>query len=759
MAEGTIDHIVRDRGFGFIRPVDGGDQVFFHRSALEDVRFDELQEGMAVEYEAEEDDKGLRATIVRLSGEVDEARGDFLNPYSFVRYLDKPRPQGHVLGDCPPPPHDRYIGLTGRITCELKAETPLFVSDSHAVQGKTGEHRTFRFFQVENEAGELEPALPATSLRGMVRSVFEATTNSCFAVFEGGGFDLREGRLPPGLVPARVVGIDTTGVKLERLDCSQGLPQNIRLHRRGGQTIPLINAASVSAYEERVLDTQTQTPFDPSRSLIPSSIKDGERVAALVDLNPVNNGVYQYFNVRKIVPLRNESSLQLASGTRKVFGYVHITGPNIERKHLERLFFRWSDTKPDIPDWQSIPRASQLTAPTATIEECNQHLGQYWERNQRRISLLDRKGKPWPVSADELPHPSYFIKENGRLREGDLVYYIPSSKIGIPVLRPILISRLPYRYDRASLLPDYLCHCGTYGSLCPACRVFGWVHENAAKLGKRERVAYAGRVRFSHGKLVGKAETVDDPQEGITLAILSTPKPTTTQFYLLKNGQPDSRVTYDDKERGAQLRGRKLYRHHGAEPSRHADGHEYERAGGIKDDQNRTVCGVLEKGTSFAFTVDFENLAPEELGALLWSLEMEKGMHHRLGYAKPLGFGSVTIRVQTVQVLQSAQRFCSLKNEGWATVTETQRDNWVKSFKSQMAAEYGSTFEKLLNIQDLKALAGEPDVAQIHYPRLESTPQPKGENFKWFVANKKRDRPYTLDLAVDDGGLPLDLEG
>ena len=36
----------------------------------------------------------------------------FLNPYNFVRYLEQLRPQGHVLGDCPPPPHDRYVGLT-----------------------------------------------------------------------------------------------------------------------------------------------------------------------------------------------------------------------------------------------------------------------------------------------------------------------------------------------------------------------------------------------------------------------------------------------------------------------------------------------------------------------------------------------------------------------------------------------------------------------------------------------------------------------
>lgn len=54
----------------------------------------------------------------------------FLNPYNFVRVLpdnkgkDGEKPNVKLLGRCAPPPHDRYIGLTGKITCELIAKTP-----------------------------------------------------------------------------------------------------------------------------------------------------------------------------------------------------------------------------------------------------------------------------------------------------------------------------------------------------------------------------------------------------------------------------------------------------------------------------------------------------------------------------------------------------------------------------------------------------------------------------------------------------------
>lgn len=89
------------------------------------------------------------------------------------------------------------------------------------------------------------------------------------------------------------------------------------------------------------------------------------------------------------------------------------------------------------------------------------------------------------------------------------------------------------------------------------------------------------------------------------------------------------------------MRGRKFYRHHRKDKLQ-----EYRCAGNIKDGQNRTLKEVLEAGNTFTFTVHFENLAPVELGALLWSLELEENWLHRLGLAKPLGFGSVKVEIK-----------------------------------------------------------------------------------------------------------------
>ena len=62
--QGTIKRVIRDRGFGFIRSADG-QEVFFHRSSLQQMNFDGLKEGETVEFEMERGEKGPRATSVR----------------------------------------------------------------------------------------------------------------------------------------------------------------------------------------------------------------------------------------------------------------------------------------------------------------------------------------------------------------------------------------------------------------------------------------------------------------------------------------------------------------------------------------------------------------------------------------------------------------------------------------------------------------------------------------------------------------------
>ena len=65
METGKVKWFNEGKGFGFIEQDNGDQDVFVHFSTIEGEGFKTLQEGQAVEYEAENSDKGLRATRVR----------------------------------------------------------------------------------------------------------------------------------------------------------------------------------------------------------------------------------------------------------------------------------------------------------------------------------------------------------------------------------------------------------------------------------------------------------------------------------------------------------------------------------------------------------------------------------------------------------------------------------------------------------------------------------------------------------------------
>ncbi len=55
----------RSEGYGFIKPEDGSNDVFFHASSLMETNFDDLNEGDVVTFDVEEGPKGLAAVNVK----------------------------------------------------------------------------------------------------------------------------------------------------------------------------------------------------------------------------------------------------------------------------------------------------------------------------------------------------------------------------------------------------------------------------------------------------------------------------------------------------------------------------------------------------------------------------------------------------------------------------------------------------------------------------------------------------------------------
>ena len=65
MATGTVKWFSYAKGFGFITPGDGGEDVFAHFSAIQSNGFKTLKEGQKVTFEVSQGPKGKQASNVQ----------------------------------------------------------------------------------------------------------------------------------------------------------------------------------------------------------------------------------------------------------------------------------------------------------------------------------------------------------------------------------------------------------------------------------------------------------------------------------------------------------------------------------------------------------------------------------------------------------------------------------------------------------------------------------------------------------------------
>lgn len=64
MASGTVKWFNDEKGYGFITPDDGGNDLFIHHSNIQMTGFKTLKDGQRVQYEAAQGKKGPEATNV-----------------------------------------------------------------------------------------------------------------------------------------------------------------------------------------------------------------------------------------------------------------------------------------------------------------------------------------------------------------------------------------------------------------------------------------------------------------------------------------------------------------------------------------------------------------------------------------------------------------------------------------------------------------------------------------------------------------------
>ena len=75
MAQGTVKWFNNSKGFGFIRPEDGGEDIFAHYSTIQMEGYRTLKAGQDVDYEIDAGPKGHHAASITPS-DVEETSED-----------------------------------------------------------------------------------------------------------------------------------------------------------------------------------------------------------------------------------------------------------------------------------------------------------------------------------------------------------------------------------------------------------------------------------------------------------------------------------------------------------------------------------------------------------------------------------------------------------------------------------------------------------------------------------------------------------
>jgi CRISPR/Cas system CSM-associated protein Csm3 (group 7 of RAMP superfamily) len=620
----------------------------------------------------------------RLSTSPAVSENDFHNPYAFVpvaRRTASPKPVAKQLQEDATHAAYQTGRFSGRIRCTLECETPVAIGSAHTKNDQT------KLTEVEPFAIDGRPAIPASSLRGLVSSLAEAASNSALRVLSDSTYSRRM-EASEAFRSLGMVVIEDGKRYLRPLGSS-------RNWRKLGE---YWSDSSVTPPELRLLDKSLLAVVAPSSF----SADSGQ--------------VWEATEVRgKIVTLKRAGTLDafLKSPRRGLFGIIRVLG--IQGREREM---------PQSKRWELFIPIDSIGPKIVDVEAA---AGDFEVLASERASVDPNLPFLWKGATSRTDSNKRF-----RLRAGDLVFY--ESKNGKVALSISQIWRRPIEQTThdffgavsPGLLPFGAEKAKGRTSLTPAELLFGFVSQQRSANGETQGLG--SRVRFGFGLPI---EATFEPQ--LRLRKLASPKPPSPEMYFHRSG--DRAISKRTLRANDQPNGRKLYVHH-----RPADVQQPTSLGpdgslrwswqSHTDEAETNLEGhsavkPIRRGSRFTFPVRFDNLTRGELGLLLYALRPTAPFRHKLGMGKPIGLGSVRIDVDSVELDDRFARYdsvapCSAPFEDWPSL--------VSEWRDAMDA----------NIRHAIELIGNPasTVARVHYPTTpDQLEDDELELFKWFGAN------------------------
>ncbi len=517
-------------------------------------------------------------------------------PYNFISQPPVPL----TLAQNPPGHHlwdkDRYSGV---IHCEMENLTPIYTRDGRGQKDEEG-HVFPDFFHLDHDAESI--VVPPRTLKGMIRSIMEILS----------------------LAPLRPDKDFDSKQYTWRSVTERSFSPKFR-DVQAGILVESEGRLSIQPYQWMEVKHTKLKHFADWQEFLSLPSRDNKAKAKLLPIKKV-----------KFIPSRN------IKGESEVFqiyaedskenpsiaqpGYLVVTG-HIDTKKREFVFYQ--------------PATPYLPIPESIQEKYNDFRTDFME--------------------DYLPN-------HGKLIAGEPVFYLQKND-AIQWLGRARIFRLPFahatgdfalRYpDDQMTIPDFIL--GFTDQKLPQCT---------------EPQSYQGRISISAAFLQQEQGINFLVEEGNVLEpyILSSPKPTTFQHYLVQQeenqGKSDQRASYNDRPLVTSiLRGRKLYlpRRFNSKGGNKPCFYGEEKPKDAELDKQHTHIRPLASGHIFTFEIHFDNLTNWELGLLTLALTLDfvkkrdakTNYAHKIGMAKPLGLGSVKLRINQISLINRVERYSS----------------------------------------------------------------------------------------------------
>jgi len=623
----------------------------------------------------------------------------FVYPYNFV-------PVGEIQKRNSFKPLHRYDGLTGRIHYKLKTLSPIFIPDPEGTTiyqldkiNTDKIHKVMNFFNVD---GKL--CIPSTSIKGMVRSVVEAATNSTFGVFDciDKKYAYRKDKdfrrkigiyMDKQIIPAKIAKLprkaledaikyilgksnidfndiakfQNENIQIKLWKIHTGMPLVVEFNMRGESfktiTIPRLNQGN--GYIK-------QRPGNPKKRMI--------AVGNTFYYCPWDNDIWNALNVPKDWPDR----LILVNFKYADFPEIEAFDPDrgigtnrvVEITVIDQhgINHRWSGIGTCFINGRLLLQKFFLddVVRNSRIKKSDRYV----------YVVYDYSDSPLKIAEDVLK--DYIDVNNQEPFDNQVIFYETDHNGEILEFGPVAVFKSAENSSLCELIegtnPSIL-YPQSSSELCPATRLFGWVPEN--ELSNEQGIA--GRVRFT---TAWSDKTIDNTIL-VPLKILGSPNPKYYPFYLkAKDGSkgagyytlgPDN--PWAQKE--GVIRGRKFYLHHpeainnSTEETSYIHLENQKFSNEFKKDlttwphtnQNST-CRILPSGAEFSGTIEFESLDSYELGMLLWCLtlsdnplESSKEHAHKIGMGKGIGMGSVRFEIEGVYLEEPEKNWFELDSD------------------------------------------------------------------------------------------------